>query len=247
MKYKEIVFGLCGIYKITSPNGKVYIGQSKCIRKRWRSYQNNINNTKKQRKLYNSFKKYGIDNHIFEIIAICKKEELNNLERYYQELYDCVDNGLNLLMTESDYEKRKLSKETSEKKKRLMTGENNPMYGKKLSDEAKRKISEANKGRVFSDEINKKKGRKGELSYWYGKRLPEDMVRNLTVCRSNKVFVRLENGEEMIFECVRDCADFFKCTTKNILFRDKRRKQGITPSFGVFKGVYLEILTDEKH
>lgn len=245
MKYTEVPRNTIGIYKITSPSNRVYIGQSKDIYKRWRSYQNNISNSKKQSKLYNSFLSHGIENHKFEIIHECEIEDLNRLERYYQELYNCIDEGLNLVFQECDDAERKLSKETSEKKRRLMTGENNPMYGKRLSDEAIEKLRKANLGKKYSDEVNAKKGRKGELSYWFGKKLPEHMVRNLITHRSNKVFVRLENGEEHYFECVRDCADFFGCTTKNILFRNKRRKQGITPSFGMFKGVYLEILEDE--
>jgi len=54
------------IYKITSPNNKVYIGQSWDVRSRFYDYKRL--HCKAQRKLYNSFIKYGVENHKFEII-----------------------------------------------------------------------------------------------------------------------------------------------------------------------------------
>ena len=41
------------------------------------------------------------------------------------------------------------------------TGTRNGMYGKHHSEETKAKISKANKGRKYSEEINKSKGRPG--------------------------------------------------------------------------------------
>lgn len=87
---------ICGIYKITNPNGKIYIGQSINIHKRWLSYKGI--RCKTQIKLLNSLKKYGVDNHKFEILQECLPEELNKLEKYYVDLYQTFncDNGLNL-------------------------------------------------------------------------------------------------------------------------------------------------------
>jgi group I intron endonuclease len=83
---------VCGIYKITSPSGRVYIGQSVDIRTRWWSYKKV---RKSQRKLYNSFCKYGIENHIFEIIEECDEEYLTKKELYWQKHYNVVEDGLN--------------------------------------------------------------------------------------------------------------------------------------------------------
>lgn len=58
---------ICGIYKIISPSNKIYIGQSIDIKRRFRQYRE-PNRNKKHPKLNNSFLKYGIDNHTFEII-----------------------------------------------------------------------------------------------------------------------------------------------------------------------------------
>lgn len=70
---------MIGIYKITSPNNRIYIGQSWNIEKRFKNYE--ILDCKGQPKLYNSLKKYGPKNHKFEII----KEFATNIN---QEILD---------------------------------------------------------------------------------------------------------------------------------------------------------------
>lgn len=70
-----------GIYKITSPSGKIYIGQSRNISKRWNNYK--YLSCKNQTKLYNSFLKYGVEKHIFEILEICTEDILNSKEVEY--------------------------------------------------------------------------------------------------------------------------------------------------------------------
>lgn len=114
------------IYKITSPSDKVYIGQTINFEKRVNHYKKL--NCKTQIRLYNSLLKYGFDSHKIEIIENCKFDELNNRERYYQELYDCINKGLNLIYTNTS-EKRKL-----------------------ISEETRKKMSESGKIKVFSKE-----------------------------------------------------------------------------------------------
>jgi group I intron endonuclease len=74
-----------GIYKITSPTNKIYIGQSTniCLREK---YYNRLS-CKKQPKLYNSLFKYGFNNHKFEIIEECLVEQLNERETYWKQHY----------------------------------------------------------------------------------------------------------------------------------------------------------------
>ena len=98
---------MIGIYKITSPSGKIYIGQSVNIKDRLRAYRGL--RCKKQVKLYRSLVKYGVINHVFEIVCECEIEELNDKERYYQELYDCIESGLNCVLTGTNDKKGKLS------------------------------------------------------------------------------------------------------------------------------------------
>lgn len=58
-----------GIYKITSPSGKIYIGQSVDIENRFKTYLRY--SCKSQPKLLASLKSYGSENHIYEILLIC--------------------------------------------------------------------------------------------------------------------------------------------------------------------------------
>jgi hypothetical protein len=84
-----------GIYKITNPKGKVYIGKSKDIEKRFKSYYK-IWHCSQQIKLFNSLKKYLPENHTFEIIEECDIKQLNKREIYYINSFNSLNSGLNL-------------------------------------------------------------------------------------------------------------------------------------------------------
>ena len=84
-----------GIYKIESPSGKVYIGQSRRIEDRWSKHRMSNKTTK----LNSSLAKYGHQNHIFSIIHILPKDidqqTFDRYEQLYMDLYsEC---GLELL------------------------------------------------------------------------------------------------------------------------------------------------------
>ena len=144
---------MIGIYKITNPKGKIYIGQTIDFDRR--VYQYKMLNCKEQPKLYNSLKKYGYDNHRFELIFQCFECYLTHWERYYQELYNSTENNnLNcFLVTTSDKTGRhseetklKMSKAAKGKKKSVehiaKLPQNQKGYkGKKRSEETKLKQS----------------------------------------------------------------------------------------------------------
>lgn len=77
----------CGIYKIVNRiNGKVYIGQSISIERRFIQHRNegfNLNSRAYEYPLYKAIRKYGLKNFIFEIIEECPVEELNAKEKFY--------------------------------------------------------------------------------------------------------------------------------------------------------------------
>lgn len=73
---------ITGIYKITNKiNGKIYVGQSIDIYKRWLSHERSTNTSNSI--LHRAFRKYGIDNFLFEIIERCNNGELNDREVYW--------------------------------------------------------------------------------------------------------------------------------------------------------------------
>lgn len=105
---------MIGIYKITSPSGKIYIGQSVHIQNRFSAYRR-LSNCSEQHKLYRSFLKYGVEFHIFEVLEECIVEKLNQQERYWQDFYNAVAEGLNCMLTGLDDRIGSHSQETIEK------------------------------------------------------------------------------------------------------------------------------------
>jgi group I intron endonuclease len=154
------------IYKMTSPSGRIYVGQSIKIKARIQKYKNN--GCAGQIKLYNSLVKYGFENHAFNIIAGPLSGDeikaLNLWEVYYIKLFDTVESGLNsheggknkipnaatrLKMSEAQKARCKSTfsrgkKLTDEHKKKL----SDVKLGKKASIETKLKMSKVHIGRV---------------------------------------------------------------------------------------------------
>jgi group I intron endonuclease len=77
---------MIGIYKITSPSNKIYIGQSINIEKRKNQYKILDKNCIGP-KLYNSLSKYGWEQHNHEIIEECNLIQLNEQEIYWKQYY----------------------------------------------------------------------------------------------------------------------------------------------------------------
>jgi group I intron endonuclease len=129
---------MIGIYKITNPKGKIYIGQTIDFNRR--VYQYKMLNCKEQPKLYNSLKKYGFDNHVLELIHQCQETNLTILERYYQELYKTVENdNLNCFLVTT---KDKTGRHTEETKRKMSES----AKGKKKTAEHIAKLPQNQKG-----------------------------------------------------------------------------------------------------
>ena len=155
---------MVGIYKITNPEDKAYIGLSKNIQKRWNSHKNlqfrgNI-------KLRESLTKYGGDSHQFEVIeeidiSNLGRSQANNLlqvrERYWINHFETFKDGLNAnrggsgCKAHTAESKRKIS-EANSKPKPKDFGANRKKW--QHTPEFREKISKANKGKT---------------SYWKGK------------------------------------------------------------------------------
>lgn len=213
-----------GIYKITSPTGRVYIGQSIDIQNRLRAYKSG-HGYQFQPKLRRSCLKYGFDNHKFEIIEEVEAELLNDRERYWQDRYDVINSGLNCFLTKSSDKSGRACKETLINfgrkkeshwcwgKKRpdqsaLMTV-NNPMQRPEVKELVSRKL----KGRKLSiDTRNKMKKRVG--------------IKNPN---SKSILCTNEVTGDSIVMGIREAARYFKVDRELIAnaasgFTKKRRK-----------------------
>ena len=183
-----------GIYMITSPNGLVYIGESKNLKKRCLSYLS-LSKITGQRAIYNSLLKYSVDKHKIEILELCEEEFLLERERYYQEIYDSVENGLNCFYTSTTDKKKIWSEKTIKKMSDNQKGENNSFYGKKHSPDSLKKISENSKG------INNPN--------YGGKCITEEWKLKQSISNSKKKLKVLDTftGEILYFNNSKECAN----------------------------------------
>jgi len=172
---------MIGIYKITSPSNRVYIGQSVDIHKRFTSYKG-IDSLIKQTRLHASFIKYGYINHKFEIVEECTIEELNSRERFWQDAYDVLSkNGLNCMLTETDELPRKDSDITRQKKS---IGN----LGKKRTPEMNERNRIVQTGKIMSKESSEKK-----RIAMIGKIVPAEVGRKISESK-NKLVLDTSTG-----------------------------------------------------
>jgi len=169
------------IYETTNKiNGKKYIGKDS---------KNDENYLGSGILLKLAVKKYGRENFKKEVLEKCNNiYELDEREKYYIDLYNCVESSKYYNMMEGGHggkqgreaiekisnslknHKMYKSKDRSEKIKKALTG-------RRLSEEHKAKIKKKMKNRKLSDEHkeNISKSRKGiKLTDWQRKRLIED-------------------------------------------------------------------------
>ena len=134
----------CGIYKITSPTGRIYIGQSVNIKLRFRAYKNG--GGKGQPKLRRSIDKYGWNEHQFDIIEYCDLEDLNCSERFWQDEFDVLNEGLNCVLQQCGAKRRTLTETSIKALKERMKGEGNPNWGIPFSPDRSKAQSERMSG-----------------------------------------------------------------------------------------------------
>lgn len=135
------------IYKLTSPNNKIYIGQTINFKNRCRKYK--YNEFKRQIKLWNNCVKYKwnpIDT--IEIIEVCLIDDLDNREIYWINKCDSFNYGLNSDLGGKGRRGFKHSDKTKEKLRKIN-------FGKKHTEDTKMKISQASKN--ISEETREKK------------------------------------------------------------------------------------------
>lgn len=91
---------MIGIYKITNTeNGKVYVGQSVDIAKRFKEHKKLLRkNAHINYRLQDDWNVYGEDAFSFDVVEKCRSAHLNEIEKHLIEEYDATnkDKGYNL-------------------------------------------------------------------------------------------------------------------------------------------------------
>lgn len=163
-----------GIYKLTcSINGKVYIGKSINIDRRLKQHKNPKSKTNNH--LERAILKYGWDAfsvEILETVDVIDNALLLEREAYHIEVFDATnkDKGYNICKYSTD------------------------LTGISLSEEHKRKISEAHLGKILSDE-HKEKLRIAHLGQTPSDASREKM-RNARLGKTNESWIGKSHSEE---------------------------------------------------
>lgn len=168
-----------GIYKITCvPTQKVYIGQSVSIKKRIQYHRQDLEKNRHHNDyLQSAVNKYGIENFKFEAIEYPEDTSVENLtirEQYWIDFFDSMNPEKGFNMKEAgpagrpnEEARQKIGaahKRNWETRDRTVTEEQRNhlreiskkgtevLQNRPMSEETKRKISEANRGREVSEE-----------------------------------------------------------------------------------------------
>ena len=155
---KGEIYRLIGIYMIRcKPNGKVYVGQSTNIEKRWKNHKWNLNgNYHHCKELQKDWNIYGEDNFEFKVVQKCKEENLDELEIIHIEQFEAFEKGYNYTKGGSGSLGKVFSEETRKKMSESLKGRESPWAGKHLSNEQKEKLRIYRTGTSQTEETKKK-------------------------------------------------------------------------------------------
>lgn len=168
------------IYKIVSPTGGIYIGQTFNLNRRMLVYK--YLGCRSQKMLYNSLLKYGYGEHIIEVVntGIYTIKELLELEIFYIKYFDSFNNGMNLttggeggnIIHHSEETKKKISesKKNKPKTERQILA-NLKSFGVKHTEERNKKKSES----------------QGGVNHWaYGLSMSEETIQKKSESMKNR-------------------------------------------------------------
>lgn len=156
-----------GIYTITSPSGKRYIGSAVSFHTRWIGHRTKLRNrTHHNRPLQSAFNKYGEEALIFRKVLFCEPADLITYEQifidYLKPEYNVARTaGSRLGMRMSEDARKKMSESRLGKRRKPCSPETKAKIGAKVrgqkrTPEQRLKISVALKGRFISAETRAK-------------------------------------------------------------------------------------------
>lgn len=157
------------IYKIQNKiNNKTYIGKSSDVYTRWHNHKNKLKSGSHENPyLQNAWNKYGAENFLFEILEISENpDKLPVLESYWISYLDSLDRqfGYNI------------------------ENVNPNTFQKTVSEETRRKLSLAGKGRTHSDATKRKMSDAlmGNTR-WLGKHHTDDTKNKMSKAQKGKI------------------------------------------------------------
>ena len=162
-----------GIYKITcKPNGKIYVGSSENIQKRWSRHRQMLKrNDHPNPNIQASWNKYGADAFSFEmILELSKEESLFDVEQTYLDSGDYEFNSAKI----AGIGFRTGVKHTKDARAKMTAGQHRYWARRKAngqithSEETKKKIAAAHIGMIHSDESKTRMSRSARARPYNG-------------------------------------------------------------------------------
>jgi group I intron endonuclease len=180
------------VYKITNDiTGDFYVG--KTIRSLDARYRQHKNDSKRGSEtiIHRAMRKYGFENFSIEVLEEVDSD-LDNREVYWiselDPLYNMTSGGEG-----GDTSKSTKYQEYMKLHSELMSGENNPFYGKRHTEETKLLISEKKKGTKMSAET-KRKISKANI----GKKMSAESIAKTSEANSKTYYLTDPEGNDII-------------------------------------------------
>ena len=213
------------IYKITSPSGKIYIGQTtKGFDYRWKQHIKDAMNKdrKRCRIFHNAIRKYGSENMITEVIYECDENLLDEKENHFIYEYNSLSpNGYNLKTNKIGEKKGEVTEKFKENVSKAVLNyyETNPN-----AEESREKIRVAKKSYHQNNDVNikhtektKQKISNGLNEYYENNKHPQlyhDTIDNLpkhyhSICIYNE-------KEKHTFINLTEAGNFLSCNRTTV-------------------------------
>lgn len=167
-----------GIYCIeNTANGKKYIGKAVDIEARWRCHKCELRSgTHINKYLQHAWNKYGESYFSFSVVEYAPEKELIPLEIEWIKRLGTFGGGYNLTAGGEGQTGRYLTDEQKQHLSNINMGKKNPNYGLKRSEETRKRMSEAMRGKKKGPMSDKQKQaistrNKGKKKPWFNKKV----------------------------------------------------------------------------
>lgn len=207
--------GITGVYRISLADGRSYIGSSVDVRQRWYVHRLQLNrNEHHSPYLQRAWNKYGEDSFTFEVVEECERSALIDVEQRW--IDKCIPE-FNALPTA----RSRLGVAHTEETKRKIGDANR---GRSKSEETLRKLSESLTGRVVTAATREK------ISLALtGRSIPQESRAKMSVAKKGRVvsdeerrrFTERMTGRVVTAETRKKLSD----ANKGRVFSDEHRKK----------------------